>query len=68
MRGHLLKLSAIVVIAMAGLVLAFDAGQASAPAVESFACSTPSGGQCTGAKCCTIDDACFDDCPIKIEE
>lgn len=34
MRGNLHKLSAIVVIAMAGLVLAFDAGQATAKSEE----------------------------------
>ncbi|HEX6938826.1 MAG TPA: hypothetical protein VF158_05400 [Longimicrobiales bacterium] len=67
MRKHRINLLAAVVIAVGGLALIDQAPAAAQGNATAMACSTPSGGQCTGAKCCTIDDACFDDCPIQIE-
>lgn len=62
MNHRLINLLAILVLAVAGAFVF-------APPVfadgEEPVCTTPSGGECTGEDCCTIDDACFAKCPIE---
>jgi len=67
MRKSRINLLAAMVIAVGGIALVTQAPDAAQADVSVMACSTPSGGQCSASTCCTIDDACFDKCPIQIQ-
>ena len=55
-------------VIMGGSLLILADSQPVAATQGLMDCTTPSGGECTAEACCVIDDACFDKCPVPVQE